>query len=30
MYACRKIEALVESDPAVRREVAEIRSRLTS
>jgi chromosomal replication initiator protein len=30
MYACRKIEALVESDPAVRREVAEIRSRLTT
>ncbi len=30
MYACRKIEALVESDPTVRREVGEIRSRLTS
>ncbi len=29
MYACRKIEGLVESDPAIRRECAEIRSRLT-
>lgn len=30
MYACRKIEGLHESDPSVRREVSEIRSRLAS
>ncbi len=29
MYNCRKIEKRLESDPALRREVAEIRSRLT-
>jgi chromosomal replication initiator protein len=30
MHACRRIEEQVEKDPTVRKEIAEIRSRLTS
>jgi chromosomal replication initiator protein len=29
MYACRKIEALIESDPSLRRSCSEIRARLS-